>query len=157
MTAAVVALALLAMGVCCSAQLTFQKGIITTAADGAISVHAVDVNGDGHMDVLAASVEDNTVSVFLNGGETGGTPTTWTEQVITDTADGALSVYAADVDGDTDIDVLVASRDDDTVSTVVRRPSRGRSRRSPPRQMALLRCLQRTSTATWTLTCWWRP
>ena len=39
-----------------------------------------------------------------------------TQQVITTEADGARSVYAADVDGDGDVDVLSASRFDDKIA-----------------------------------------
>ena len=39
-----------------------------------------------------------------------------TRQVISTQADGALSVFASDVDGDGDIDVLSASEYDDTVT-----------------------------------------
>ena len=38
------------------------------------------------------------------------------QQVITTDADLAKSVYAADLDGDGDLDVLSASRDDDKIA-----------------------------------------
>ncbi len=38
------------------------------------------------------------------------------QQIITTSADGAQSVYAADVDGDGDMDVLSASWNDDTIA-----------------------------------------
>ena len=39
----------------------------------------------------------------------------FTEHAISDSANGALSVYAADVDGDGDMDVLSASFEDDKI------------------------------------------
>ena len=94
--------------------ITWTEQEITTAAGGARSVYAADFDRDGDVDVLAASFSDDTVAVFLNGGETDGAPITWTEQEITTTMDGPASVFAADVDGDGDMDVLAAARNDDT-------------------------------------------
>ena len=87
--------------------------VITNTANGAFAVTAADVDGDGDLDVLAASFNDDTVAWFEN---TDGLGTFGTEQVITNTADGAQSVVTADVDGDGDLDVLAASKNDDTVA-----------------------------------------
>ena len=40
----------------------------------------------------------------------------WETRTITTSADGAISVFAIDVDGDGDVDVLSASRNDDTIA-----------------------------------------
>ena len=64
--------------------------MITTTADYAGSVYAVDVDGDGHMDILSASRDDDTIAWYKNDG-TSGTPS-FTEHVITTTADGARSL-----------------------------------------------------------------
>ena len=85
---------------------------ITTAADGAYSVYAADVDGDGDMDVLSASVSDDKIRWYENDGQSN---PTFTAHEITDQADYAISVYAADVDGDGDIDVLSASHNDDKI------------------------------------------
>jgi hypothetical protein len=86
---------------------------ISTAADGAYSVFAADVDGDGDVDVLSASVNDNKIAWYENDG---GSPPTWTARTISTSASGARSVFAADVDGDGDIDVLSASYDDDKIA-----------------------------------------
>ena len=87
--------------------------IITNGAVGASSVTTADIDGDGDLDVLTTSATDNTVAWFVN---TDGLGSFSAEQVITNTADGVNAVAAADVDGDGDLDVLVASLSDDTVA-----------------------------------------
>jgi hypothetical protein len=87
---------------------------ITTTADGARSVYAADLDGDGDMDVLSASEVDDKIAWYENDGVGGFTlPTSST---ITTTADGAKSVYAADLDGDGDMDVLSASTIDNKIA-----------------------------------------
>ena len=70
--------------------------VITTATDGAESVYATDLDGDGDMDVLSASSGDDKIAWYENLGSGNFGP----QQVITTAADGATSVYAADLDGD---------------------------------------------------------
>ena len=85
--------------------------------EGAYSVHAADVDGDGDMDVLGAA------NVFLRDtGEitwwenTAGDGTLWTEHSVDGDFLGAISVYAADINGDGDMDVLGAAFDDDDIT-----------------------------------------
>ena len=93
------------------AQLTFTENIISTNANGAESVFATDVDGDGDMDVLSASEYDDKIAWYENEGNQ-----VFTEQVITTNEDGAVSVFATDVDGDGDMDVLSASYNDDKIA-----------------------------------------
>jgi len=90
---------------------SFTTHIITTGAVGARSVYALDVDGDGDIDVLSASFDDDKIAWYENDGNENFTPHT-----ITTNADGAISVYAVDVDGDGDIDVLSASVTDDKIA-----------------------------------------
>ncbi|MCH7745716.1 MAG: VCBS repeat-containing protein, partial [Chloroflexi bacterium] len=92
---------------------SWSSHIITNNTDFAISVYAVDVDGDGDIDVLSASIFDNKIAWYEN---TSGDGSSWLPHVITTNAVGAFSVYAADVDGDGDIDVLSASATDDTIA-----------------------------------------
>ena len=75
------------------AQITFTENIISTNADWATSVYATDVDGDGDMDVLSASKDDDKISWYENNGGQA-----FTEHVITTNADWATSVYATDLD-----------------------------------------------------------
>ncbi len=86
---------------------------ISAAASGARSVFAADVDGDGDVDVLSASYDDDTIAWYENDGST---PPTWTARTITTAADGATSVFAIDMDGDGDMDALSSSELDDTIA-----------------------------------------
>ena len=46
----------------------FTEQVITTNADGALSVYATDVDGDGDMDVLSASQYDNKIAWYEHEG-----------------------------------------------------------------------------------------
>jgi hypothetical protein len=91
---------------------TFKTHVISTATEGAGGVTSVDLDGDGDLDVIVASIVAGTVDWFANDG---GTPPTFSRNAITDDALGAEDVDVADLDGDLDPDVLAASNDDDTV------------------------------------------
>ena len=43
-------------------QPSFTEHVISTSADGAYSVYAADVDADGDMDVLSASIQDDKVA-----------------------------------------------------------------------------------------------
>ena len=86
--------------------------VISTAAYGASSVFATDLNGDGDADVLSASENDNKIAWYES---TNGLGSFGPQQVICSVAEGARSVCAADLDGDGDEDVLSASSRDNSV------------------------------------------
>jgi fibronectin type 3 domain-containing protein len=87
--------------------------LITTEAVGAYSVYSGDLDGDGDMDVLSASLFDDKIAWYEN---TDGAGNFGAQQVITILADFAYSVYSADIDGDGDLDVLSASSYDDKIA-----------------------------------------
>jgi hypothetical protein len=87
--------------------------VITTLADFAKAVFTADLDGDGDQDVLSASQDDDKIAWYEN---TDGLGTFGPQQVISITADFVQSVFAIDLDGDGDIDVLSASMRDDKVA-----------------------------------------
>jgi hypothetical protein len=87
--------------------------VISDLADGVRSVFAADVDGDGDTDVLSASKDDNEIAWYEN---TDGLGSFGPQHVISTLADGAFSVFAADIDGDLDMDVLSASFRDDEIA-----------------------------------------
>ena len=89
----------------------FTTHVITASADGAQSVFAIDMDGDGDVDVLSAAFDDDKVAWYENDGFQ-----EFTAHVITSSADGVYSVFAIDMDGDGDVDVLSASYADNTVA-----------------------------------------
>ncbi len=88
--------------------------VITDAADGAYSSFPADIDGDGDIDVLSASMFDDEIAWYEN---TDGQGTFGPQQLISTTADGARTVTATDFDGDGDVDVLSASVADDAIMT----------------------------------------
>ena len=92
---------------------TWTAADIATSADGAYSVFAADMDGDGDMDIVSASYDDDTIAWYENDGNAN---PTWTAADIATSADGATSVFAADMDGDGDMDILSASYSDDTIA-----------------------------------------
>ncbi|MCB0465965.1 MAG: T9SS type A sorting domain-containing protein [Aequorivita sp.] len=86
--------------------------IISANADGARSVYAADIDGDGDMDVLSASSFDNKVAWYENNGA----GSFGSEQIITLNAANVKAVFFSDIDNDGDIDVLSASLDDNKIA-----------------------------------------
>merc|ERR1711916_349147 len=87
--------------------------VVSTSADGATSVFAADIDGDGDMDLASASQNDDKIAWYEN---TDGAGAFGPEQVVSTYADGAWSVFAADIDGDGDMDLASASINDDKIA-----------------------------------------
>ena len=87
--------------------------VISTAADGARSVFAADIDGDEDNDVLSASGFDDKIAWYQN---LDGAGSFGSQIVISTDGDGAVCVFAADLDRDDDIDVLSASLADGKIA-----------------------------------------
>jgi hypothetical protein len=69
------------------------------------------MDGDGDMDVLSASFNDDKIAWYENDANQN-----FATHIISTDADGALDVVVADVDGDADLDVLSANHNDDNIA-----------------------------------------
>ena len=101
----------------------FSEHFISTLVEGANSLSVVDLDADGDLDVLTASIFDSTIAWYENDG---GDFPSFSERVVTNFAAGAQAVIAADIDLDEDLDLLAASQIDSTIawySTTQRRYS----------------------------------
>jgi len=88
------------------AQVTFEENKITSYDFQALSISSVystDIDGDGDLDLLTASELDDKIAWYENFDGLGSFSL---PKIITLDANGANDVYAADIDGDGDMDVL---------------------------------------------------
>ncbi len=90
-----------------------KQQIITTDANNATSVFAADLDGDGYIDVLSTSKEDNKIAWYKNMDGHGNFGE---QQIITTVIEQPESLFAADFDGDGDIDIAVASSTEDKIA-----------------------------------------
>ncbi len=69
---------------------------ITTAADNASDVGALDVDNDGDLDIISTSIDDGKLAWYENQGN----GTFGTQTLISTTSNPATSLYIADLNGD---------------------------------------------------------
>lgn len=87
---------------------SWLKHTITTNLIGANWVNIADLDGDLDMDVIAdGNLSDNVIWCENNGDE----PITWTKHNIDENLDNARQMRIADIDGDTDPDIVAAGYD----------------------------------------------
>ena len=82
--------------------------IISTIAQGPEALEAADLDGDGDLDLVSASLVDDKIAWYEN---TDGQGTFAEQQIIESWAPGASGVVAADLDGDGDPDLLASMYD----------------------------------------------
>ncbi len=102
--------------------------IISASADFAHAVFAADIDADGDLDVISGSVNDSKIAWYENQNGQG---SFGAQQLITTAAAGPVSIIAANVDGDGDIDILAASSFDNKISWYESFAGKGRVRFSP--------------------------
>ncbi|KGL62448.1 hypothetical protein PHEL85_2242 [Polaribacter sp. Hel1_85] len=91
---------------------SFTEHIITTTADRSWNVTIADVDGDGHIDIIATSYFDTSIAWYKNDGNA--TPS-FSQQLLSNTVSTPYSITSGDIDNDGDIDILVASLNDDSI------------------------------------------
>jgi FG-GAP-like repeat/Secretion system C-terminal sorting domain len=93
--------------------LEWAEHTVDSEFDGAESVYAADIDGDGDIDVLGAGKRSDTVEWWEN---VDGVGLNWTRHLVRDGFTYACWVFAADVDGDDDIDILGAATSADEIT-----------------------------------------
>jgi hypothetical protein len=95
----------------------FSNGATVAVGTDPRSMTLGDVDGDGDLDLLTANYNSNTVSVRLNGGDATGSNTgVFSNGADVGTGAQPAAVVLGDVDGDGDLDLLVANFNGNTVS-----------------------------------------
>jgi hypothetical protein len=85
--------------------LVWTKHVVDASYAGAQQVHATDVDGDDDLDLVCCAYLADDVSWYRNDG---GTPIAWAKQTIARPIGQPVSAFVADMDGDSDPDVLAA-------------------------------------------------
>ncbi len=78
---------------------------IDSAIEGAHGARACDIDSDGDIDILAASLSDSKILLYRNDG---GAPIQWVPETIGQISYAAM-VRTGDIDGDGDFDILASS------------------------------------------------
>mgnify|MGYP006074963715 CR=1 FL=1 len=78
-----------------------SKHTIDTSFASAVSVHPIDMDGDGDMDLVGAAYEDDDIVWYQNNGSQ-----SFTKITIDGSFDGATTIFPIDMDGDGDMDVI---------------------------------------------------
>jgi len=96
-----------------AAQTTFATGMLPE------SVKAVDLSGDGKLDLIVPNGNSNTVSVLLNTTATGATTPSFAAQQTFATGTFPVSVTAGDLNGDGKPDLIVSNFHSNTLSVLL--------------------------------------
>lgn len=86
-------------------QIAFKEHVFTEDTVSVVRVRSVvsgDIDGDGDIDIVSASYDDDKIAWFENGGD----ETYEKQYIISESADGAYSVRMADLDADGDLDIV---------------------------------------------------
>ena len=90
-----------------------SEKVIAGTASGVAEIFIADLDGDLDMDVVTATNGDDRIAWHEN---LDGLGNFGPQQIITNSADFAISVYAVDLDNDNDVDVISASAEDGKIA-----------------------------------------
>ena len=96
-------------------QLGFEQRYISTESSYGETIFAADFTGNGHLDVIystTSAASGDSVKMSIHGDGEGG----FTFPYYVSSLHSAFALYAADLDGDTDIDIISADFSEDNVA-----------------------------------------
>ncbi|SHJ99906.1 T9SS type A sorting domain-containing protein, partial [Aequorivita viscosa] len=88
-----------------------ESNLITTFVNSVNCILVIDLDGDGFKDLVSSSKKDDKIAWYRN---LDGLGSFGVQRIISRTVDSPRSIYAADLDGDGDMDILSASYYDNT-------------------------------------------
>ncbi len=83
----------------------FTENVITTGADNTQSIFAIDLDGDGDIDIISGNYYAGSITWYDNDGFQ-----SFTRRIVSADASAVYEIFAIDMDGDGDIDVVSASQ-----------------------------------------------
>jgi len=93
--------------------ISWTKQVVASEFKGACIGLPVDIDNDGDIDIIGTAQQAYDLAVFRNEG---GEPIEWTKEVIDSFYLGAWPGYIADIDGDSDLDIIAGASWSDTLA-----------------------------------------
>jgi len=87
--------------------------IISTNAEGASSVFAIDLDQDGDEDIVSASTNDNKIAWYENIDGQGSFSS---QKIISLNANGVRFIHSSDIDNDGDMDIISANSNENKIA-----------------------------------------
>jgi|GEM_PF-6046631 len=88
------------------------KRTVTTQVAGGQEVACADLDGDGDLDVVSTSADDNKIAWYENDGN----GIFGAQKIITQTAVGARNIFISDLNGDRILDIVSTTTGDNRIS-----------------------------------------
>ncbi len=95
-----------------SSEPTYTPRDIPKSGGTGREIFLADMDGDGDMDIVDTSGSDDTVKWYVNDGSSN---PSFKEVGISTNSNGAQDVHVDDIDGDGDLDILVAAQDANSI------------------------------------------
>jgi hypothetical protein len=92
---------------------SFTTHVVDNNFDGPAGIFVADINNDGNKDIISAALDVGTIAWWENQP---GDSITWQKNIVDSDFPDAIYCYAADVDGDSMIDILGAAYASDEIA-----------------------------------------